>query len=123
MNYNFADHFSILEGTTVIIGSTDHTGDITLGEMSSVDIGAQNLVAVTARRVDGLDNVISSGIVAELLTQGVTMEPIPDEIFVSPVVTEIEIEQLIRIVTDEEEEERLRRKVSSDEEAPNMCEA
>ena len=113
VNYNYLDHFSGLPGTTIIIGSSLQTGAITIGDLSKVDIGAKNMVAVTASRITSISNVISTGIVAELIVGSST--------FITPVLTDVEAPA--GIVDDADKEKEKKKNLIKDEDAIKMCEA
>jgi filamentous hemagglutinin family protein len=63
-NTGFLDQFG--DGTTLVLGASGQTGDITLGNGGSFDIGSDNLIVDTGGNVTGLGNVISTGIVSSL---------------------------------------------------------
>lgn len=118
VNYNNLEHFSILPGTTIIIGSSLHTGEVLIGGVADVDIVAKNMVAVTASNITSIDNVISTGIVAELQL-GFAF---PDDDFVTPILTEVEV-GLLPVDDPAEEKEKKKNLVKDDEEEIKMCEA
>ncbi|MBE9568306.1 MAG: filamentous hemagglutinin N-terminal domain-containing protein [Proteobacteria bacterium] len=121
VNYNNVDHFNVLDSipsATIIVGSSAQKGDITIGDVGKVDIGSKNMVVVTASKVTSIDNVISTGIVAELLIDNI----ITEEVFVTPVLTEVEVD--IKPVEDTEDEKKKRKDlITNDEAAILMCEA
>jgi len=113
VNFNNLDHFAFLPGTTIIIGDALHTGDIVIAD---VDILAKNMVAVTAAKVDSISNVISTGIVAELIIGAIDNE------FVIPVLTEVEVD--LDLIDDLLKEKRKKKDLIEDDEAAiKMCEA
>jgi len=125
VNYNNLQHFGILPGTTIIIGSSSQTGDINIGNLGKIDIGSKNIVFVTSARIATIDNVISSGVVAQLLAgqfNGQLILDEDDEEFVAPILTEVEV---VSAPADEPVKEKDKRKhlIKDDEEKILMCEA
>ena len=82
VNYSNSDIFSFFAGHTLAIGSTSNTGDITIGQNGTLDIGSTNFFAVTTGSVTGLDKVLSTGVVKDLegLLGGTFEVPQTDEI-------------------------------------------
>ena len=78
---------------------------------SGGDIGAKNMLVVTASGITSISNVISTGIVAELI--------IGSTEFVTPVLSELEVP----LGHHEDEDEKKKNLVKDDEEAINQCEA
>jgi hypothetical protein len=60
----FIDRFG--DGTTLVVGASGQTGDITLGNNGTFDIGSDNLILDTGGNITGLGNVTSTGIVSSL---------------------------------------------------------
>jgi len=116
VNYNNLEHFGILPGTTIIIGSSLHTGDIIIGDLGEVDIVSKNMVAVTSSSISSISNVISTGIVAELIIGGFNNE------FVTPVLTEVQV-SLDPVDDPSKEKEKKKNLVEDDEEEIKECKA
>ncbi|MCK5002970.1 MAG: filamentous hemagglutinin N-terminal domain-containing protein [Gammaproteobacteria bacterium] len=113
VNYNNLEHFDILTGTTIIIGSSSQTGELVIGSLSDIDIGSKNMVVVTSSSVTSISNVISTGIVAELL--------IGQASFIAPIQTEVDL-SLKPVEDADDEKEKKKNLVKDDEEDINMCE-
>ncbi|MGE5624599.1 MAG: filamentous hemagglutinin N-terminal domain-containing protein [Bacillota bacterium] len=67
-NQGFMNQVVVLNGGsfTLALGNSAETGDATLGQNGTIDIGSNNLIVDTSGNVTGLENVISTGIVASL---------------------------------------------------------
>jgi len=125
VNYNNLQHFGILPGTTIIVGSSQQTGDINIGNLGKIDIGSKNIVFVTSAKITTIDNIISSGVVAELLVgqfNGQLILTKGGEEFVAPILTEVEV---MPALSDDPAKEKDRRKhlIKDDEDKILMCEA
>jgi hypothetical protein len=75
--------FDQFPGTTIVVGEDDFAGGLFIGENGPVDIGDKNFIALTANaaNVFGLQNILSTGIVAIVSVGSETL-------FVPPVPTE-----------------------------------
>lgn len=65
-------NFTLLPGTTIIVGSGalptgPHLGSIVIGQNGALNIGDQNILFVAGTEIEGIDNIISTGFVGELL--------------------------------------------------------
>jgi len=116
VNYNNLEHFGILPGTTIIIGSSLHTGDIIIGDLGDIDIVSKNMVAVTSSSISSISNVISTGIVAELIIGGFNNE------FVTPILTEVQV-SLDPVDDPSKEKDKKKNLVEDDEEEIKECKA
>ena len=114
VNYNNLEHFDTLTGTTIIIGSSSQTGEIVIGSLSDVDIGPKNMVVVTSSSVTAISNVISTGIVAELIIGQVS--------FIAPIQAEVDL-SLQPFEDAGDEKEKKKNLVKDDDAEINMCEA
>jgi len=63
-NTGFLDQFA--DGTTLVLGASGQTGDISLGNNGTFDIGSDNLILDTSGNITGLGNVTSTGLVSSL---------------------------------------------------------
>jgi hypothetical protein len=94
--YNSSHIDSLPAMTTVVIGSEEQTGAMTVGAEGPIDIGANNILFLTVPdEVDSPDNVKTNGIVA---TSGIVKT-----IFIPPTADSTELE--ISTSADEEEEQ------------------
>jgi filamentous hemagglutinin family protein len=67
LNLNDSDFLGLFgDGATLVLGASGQTGDISLGNNGSFDIGSDNLIVDTTGNVTGLGNVTSTGIVSSL---------------------------------------------------------
>jgi filamentous hemagglutinin family protein len=67
VNYVFNDMLDRFNASTIALGSTKHTGDVTISNHSTnVDIDATNLFVLTNGTTTGLGKVLSTGIVKDL---------------------------------------------------------
>ncbi len=77
-NSLFLSQFS---GDTVVVGNFQESGDVTIGANGAFNLGGgTNLLIYSTGNVTGLDNVTSTGIVAQLITQAATPPPTAGEI-------------------------------------------
>lgn len=77
VNYNNLNNIFPYPVTTLVIGSSLQTGDITIGSLGEVDLGSANIVAISTGggQVDSLSNVITTGIVAGIQSASVFVTP------------------------------------------------
>ena len=72
---------SLFSGDTIVVGNFQESGDVTIGGNGAFTLsGGTNLLIYSTGNVTGLDNVTSTGIVAQLITQAATPPPTAGEI-------------------------------------------
>ena len=80
-NLSNQDFLSLFSGDTVVVGNFLETGTVDIGANGTFDLtGGTNLLIYTTGNVTGLDNVTTTGIVAQLITQAATPPPTAGEI-------------------------------------------
>ncbi|MEL0082450.1 MAG: hypothetical protein VW985_05350, partial [Gammaproteobacteria bacterium] len=76
VNFGNLEHFSVFSGTTIAVGASFHLGDINIGELGAIDVGSKNMLFVNQNgNITGLDQVISTGLVALL-----SLAPVTDQL-------------------------------------------
>jgi filamentous hemagglutinin family protein len=82
LNFDNAGDIAVFPGTTIAFGAGNllglaQQGDLFFGENGDLDVGAKNILCITLGACNGLlDNVITTGIVAQLQP---VIEPPPEE--------------------------------------------
>jgi len=116
VNYDNSNLISSFPMTTVVLGSAQQSGPMTVGANGPIDIVARNILLLTTPdNVNSPDNVITTGIVA---TSGFVASG--REVFITPRLDSFEVET--ETIWDEEEE-RKRQLVETPEEDHGMCTA
>ncbi|MCP5145518.1 MAG: filamentous hemagglutinin N-terminal domain-containing protein [Gammaproteobacteria bacterium] len=70
VGFNNTDNFAVWPGTTIVFGEASAdagaamNADITIGQNGTIDIGSQNFLVYTRGSVVGLENLISTGVIA-----------------------------------------------------------
>lgn len=67
-SYLYDGTLNAFDAATIALGTTSHTGDVTIGSNGGIDIGDTNLFVLTTGTVSGLGRVSSTGIVKDLAT-------------------------------------------------------
>jgi hypothetical protein len=114
-SYTNSDHIEGFPMTTIVIGSSLQSGNMTLGGDGSVDIGSKNIIFIGSGNVDSIENVISTGIVSRGGFVAFT-----EEIFIPPVLADIDVNRGDNTLLIDEEE-RNRQVVTNQTDESGMC--
>jgi filamentous hemagglutinin family protein len=89
VNYDNSNHVALLPMTTLVIGSAQQSGPMTVGANGLIDIGARNILLLTTPDSVTLpSNIITTGIVATSGFVGTLRE----EVFVTPRLENFDVE-------------------------------